>query len=250
MIIYLAGSIVVKNVDEFDYDCSVLETFYDYHKKYTEYQPTLKKYNKLILDSGAFTFFNPDRKTNWEDYIEKYCYFINLHDIDLFFEFDIDIMVGLKQVEKYRAKIEQLTNKKPIPVWRPSRGIEYWKYMVANYPYVAISASGKYDSAWTRAKGSDNVLRQMVMYAHKRGVKVHGLGYTSIPKLKYIGWDSVDSTAWIMVTKFGSGIYQYEHGGLKKINKPKGNRLVDSTSQLIYNFKEWAKFQRYAEQNL
>ena len=254
MIIYLAGiqphaKVIGERYPNFR-NVSSLETFIDYYKKDTQdEQRHLKEYRNLILDSGAFSFFNPNKKTDWHDYIEKYCNFINKNGVDLFFEFDIDIIVGLKQVEKYRKKIEQLTNKQPIPVWRPSRSYKYWQKMIAEYPYIAISASGMYDSAWTRKSGAERVLKKMVLEAHKNNVKVHGLGYTSLTKLKYIGWDSVDSTAWLSGERFGAGLYKFENGSMIKLKKQKGARGKKKVVKLN-DFNEWSKFSRYAEKNL
>lgn len=248
MIIYLAGYKTYRNIAKKEFpNIAVLESFYDYQNISSINH---KIFSHFIFDSGAFAFFNPDKKTNWEEYIDKYCNFINVNNIDLFFEFDIDVIEGLPKVEKYRKKIEQLTNKQPIPVWRPSRGYKYWQKMIAEYPYIAISASGMYDSAWTRAKGSEKILRKMVREAHQGNTKVHGLGYTSITKLPYIGWDSVDSTAWLTGARYGSGIYQFIGNKLLKSKKPDNSRYIDYKPIQLKNFNEWVKYQRYAEKYL
>jgi hypothetical protein len=72
----------------------------------------------FMLDSGAFTCMNQGRirMENIDEYITRYANFINKNNIDLFFEFDIDSFVSLKEVERIRDKIEQATKKKTIPV--------------------------------------------------------------------------------------------------------------------------------------
>ena len=79
----------------------------------------------FLLDSGAFTFMNQkSKKINFEQYIEQYIEFINKYDIKYFFELDVDVIFGHEKVKEIRKYIEQKTNKKTIPVWHKSRGIE------------------------------------------------------------------------------------------------------------------------------
>lgn len=93
-----------------------------------------------MLDSGAFSYINSKNtnNVNWDEYIESYAEFINNHNIKLFMELDIDSVVGIKEVERLRNKLERLTNKQCIPVWHKSRGKDYWLKMIKEYDYVAI----------------------------------------------------------------------------------------------------------------
>lgn len=93
-----------------------------------------------MLDSGAFSYINGKNtnNVNWDEYIESYAEFINNHNIKLFMELDIDSVVGIKEVERLRNKLERLTNKQCIPVWHKSRGKDYWLKMIKEYDYVAI----------------------------------------------------------------------------------------------------------------
>ena len=111
---------------------------------------------------------------------------------ELFFEMDIDKVTSLSHAEALRKIIEAKTNKQPIPVWHPSRGINYWYSMVKEYPYVAIAASGAYESKWTRSKEALPVLAKMIKIAHSNNTKVHGLGYTNMKNLKVLKFDSID----------------------------------------------------------
>lgn len=250
MIIYLAGSCITQHLKgKQGLNYSRLLTFYDFRTEPTLVVPELHQYRNLIFDSGAFSFFNGQQNINWDAYIEAYCTFINTNNIDLFFEFDIDLLVGIKQVEKYRKKIERLTGKQPIPVWRPSRGYSYWTKMIEQYPYIAISASGMFDSAWCRETNAHKILKTMVRQAHTQKTKVHGLGYTKTKHLKYIGWDSVDSTAWLSNGRFGQGMYQFRDGDICKIAKPKNTR-VNYKTVVLHDLNEWNKYQDYAESNL
>lgn len=108
-------------------DLQILESFYYIKPWQLPFIPTFKSF---LLDSGAFTFMsNSDKTANWNEYVTRYAEFINQHKIDLFFELDIDSVVGLTEVERLRDKLETLTNKKCIPVWHKARGLDYWKKM-------------------------------------------------------------------------------------------------------------------------
>ena len=57
----------------------------------------------FMLDSGAFTFMTSSKKkVDFDEYLSKYIEFISKHDIKLFFELDIDSVVGYEQVSQYR----------------------------------------------------------------------------------------------------------------------------------------------------
>ena len=84
--------------------------------------------------------------------------------------------------------------------------------------------------------------------AQVKNVKVHGLGYTALKHLKYIGWDSVDSTAWIMGNRSGR-IYMFNGNTIINKGIPENTRLL-SRKTAVHNFNEWVKFQQYAKHNL
>jgi hypothetical protein len=52
---------------------------------------------------------------DWDDYVEDYGKFINKYDVKNFFELDIDTIVGLKEVERLRERLEKITMPNPIP---------------------------------------------------------------------------------------------------------------------------------------
>lgn len=220
----------------------VLESFY-YIKEWMF--PYIKNHWHFMLDSGAFTFMSDNKSghgVNWDEYTERYADLINKLNIDLFIELDIDSVVGIKEVERLRNKLEKLTNKRSIPVWHKSRGKDYWFKMCDEYDYVAIGASGSNDSKWTRKNPA--IFNYFVEYANKKNIKVHGLGFTSFDMMKKIKLYSVDSTAWIYGNR-GGFLYKFNGEDMLKIQAPKGKRLK-SRQVAIHNFKEWVKFQKYA----
>jgi len=181
---------------------------------------------------------------NWDKYIESYAKFINNHNVKLFMELDIDSVVGIKEVERLRNKLERLTNKQCIPVWHRSRGKEYWLRMIKEYDYVAIGGI-----VTKEIKSSEyKYFHWFIQQAHKNNCKVHGLGFTNLKGIKEYKFDSVDSTSWLSGNRFGA-IYKFNGKTMEKISKQPGQR-AKTTDAAMNNFKEWVKFTIYADKYL
>jgi len=210
--------------------------------------PYIQNHWNFLLDSGAFTFLNSKKqnKINWDEYVEKYAEFINKYDIKLFFELDIDYLIGLKEVERLREKLHKLTNKQSISVWHKSRGKDYYIRMVQEFDYVAIG--GLAIGGIHFQKQIEPVFPWFIKNAHKNNCKIHALGYTSVSGLYKYPFDSVDSTSWIYGNKLGL-IYRFDGYKMTIVKKPCGNRLIAKDARL-HNFFEWVKFQQYARVNL
>ena len=205
----------------------------------------LKIWDDFLLDSGAFTFMSQaDKKVDWDKYVEDYALFINKHNIKNFFELDIDCIVGIKEVERLRRKLENITKKKCIPVWHKSRGKDYWFQMCEEYPYVAIGGI-----VTKEIKLSEyHYLNWFIKEAHKRGAKVHGLGFTNMKFLKKMKFDSVDSTNWLSGSRFGQ-LHIFKNNIINQISF-KNKRGKDYKKMDVFIFSEWIKFQKYADKNL
>lgn len=220
----------------------VLESFF-YADEWTE--KLIPRLGSFMLDSGAFTFFSSNQDTNWDEYVERYCDFINRNHIDLFFELDIDKLIGYDKVKRLRTRIEQATGKQPIPVWHKSRGIDEFYRMCDEYPYVAIGGIVSREIKPKEYRAFPHMIRE----AHKRGAKIHGLGFTNLRGMEIYHFDSVDSTSWTTGNRFGS-IYRFDGRTMQKVDKAPGQRLKDSRKVALNNFSEWVKFQRYALNHL
>ena len=205
------------------------------------------KNHNFLLDSGAFTFMNKTKsRCDWDLYITNYGNFINKHNINLFFELDIDVVVGLKETERLRNKLETITKKQCIPVWHKSRGLAYWIKMCEDYSYVAIGGIVTKEIK----KSEYSFFSPLLKIARERNCKVHGLGYTNIKGLKKYPFYSVDSTSWISGQKF-LNMMQYVGNGNFKTHRPEPNQKgINPKKRLAYNFNEWVKFQQYAEEYL
>ena len=250
MEVYLAGNHSIKNgtLCKSWTGLNILETFY-YLRSNNQFPRLIKDMGNFLLDSGAFTFMsgNGEANADFDSYVEEYAAFINKWDIQNFFELDIDVLVGLQEVERLRYKLEKLTGKKPIPVWHKSRGKDYFVKMCENYPYVSI---GGIVTKEIPTKIYERLFPWFIKTAHLHKCKIHGLGYTNIKGLHKYHFDSVDSTAWVYGNISGT-VYKFNpHNGMIDTTKrPDGKRLV-SNAAAINNFNEWVKFMKYARINL
>ena len=221
----------------------ILESFY-YADADTE--RLMPYYGDFLLDSGAFTFMQGTGGVpNFDEYVERYADFINRNHVKKFFELDIDVVVGYNRVKKIRKRLENLTGQQSIPVWHLSRGLDEYKRMCDEYDYVAVGGivSGEID------KKKYGALPSLISEAHKRGAKIHGLGFTALDWLKICHFDSVDSTAWTTGNRFGF-CYYFDGRTMRKKDAPKGHRIGDSRAAALNNYTEWIKFQKYAERAL
>jgi hypothetical protein len=207
--------------------------------------PYIGKYWDFLLDSGAFTFMQKKKGgLDWDEYIARYAAFINQHSIEYFFELDIDNVVGIKEVERLRARLESLTGRQSIPVWHKSRGLDYWRGMCRDYSYISIGGI-----VAKEIKPADyKFFPALIDIAGENGAKVHGLGFTNLEGLTKYKFHSVDSTAWVY-GNMGAFLQKFNGKTLVKIKAPEGKRMR-ARETAIHNFNEWVKFQRYAEQYL
>lgn len=202
----------------------------------------IPKYKNFILDSGAFTYLNSSKgNVNWDEYIENYSRFINKYNVNKFIEMDIDPIVGIKEVERLRNKLEKLTGRQSLPVWHKSRGKDYWIKMCKEYDYIAIGGIVTKEIKSTEYK----YFHYLIKIAHENNCKVHGLGFTNMKGMKEYRFDSVDSTSWLSGTKFGH-VYKFNGETMLKFDKKIGQRV--KTNQTVENnFMEWVKFADYME---
>lgn len=247
MKIYLAACMGSTILSDNDFSTSpfCLQTFYDVNERSIN---RIQMTGDILIDSGAFSLRNKAKENDhiYEDYVERYAEFINKYQIDKFFELDIDNLVGYKKVKAYRKELERLTNRQPIVVWHPSRGMDEFVKHCEEYPYVAL---GGYVAASAKKKQQyKKTFPYFINIAHEHGCKIHGLGFTSLQKLPKYHFDSVDSTTWLNGGKYGI-VYKFNGETLVNVKTPTGKKTIGNTATRN-NFLEWVKFQKYAETHL
>ena len=241
MKVFLAGNgqYIEEWIQKVDYSFYRLESMVYISKTERE---IISRYKDFILDSGAFTYLNgASGNVDWEQYADNYANFIIKYKVKNFIELDIDPIVGIKEVERLRAKMEAKVGKQSIPVWHKSRGKQYWLDMVREYDYVAIGGIVTREIKPSEYK----FFHWLLAEAKKQNCKVHGLGFTNLKGLEEYDFYSVDSTSWQSGNRFGF-IYKFNGKTLLKFDKPEGMRV--KTKQTSWNnFYEWVKFCKYAE---
>jgi len=247
MRVYLAATKCVWNLPNFEEDWNqlyLLSTFFEFWKSKKLHPYVYSK--RHISDSGAFsTFTNPQlgKNINWDDYTKRYAAFVKENGNELYFELDIDGIVGLPKVEDYRKLLEDTTGRPPIPVWHVNRGWDYFEMMCENYPYVAIGTTIA-NKTGQGIRKNPMILKKFIDTAHKKGVKIHGLGFTDTKLLDKLHFDSVDSTSWT-IARFG-GICKFDGKYMTSVSKPDGMKMKYSTSYWHrHNILEWVKYQKY-----
>ena len=184
---------------------------------------------------------------DFDEYLTRYIKFINDHDIQYFFELDIDSVVGIEEVERLRKRLETETGKKCIPVFHKSRGKDYFIRMCQEYDYVAIGGIVTKEIMPSEYK----YFKWFIDTAHKYNCKIHGLGFTNLKGMYIYKFDSVDSTSWQSGSKFAS-LFHFNGRKLLVIDTT-GRRLrsdIPTNKINRHNYYEWVKFQRYADENL
>lgn len=225
-------------------DANILQSYY-YCNDFTK-QVIIPSCKQFMLDSGAFTFMQGKGGVkDWDAFLEGYADFIKENRVKLFFELDIDSIVGYDRVLELRRKLERAVDAPPIPVWHRSRGKEEFQKMCREYDYVAVGGIVSKEipsNQW-------GIFSWMIQEAHKHEALIHGLGFTAMESLHKYHFDSVDSTAWVSGNKFGH-VYEFKDGKMLKHEPPPGKRMGDTYRLALHNFNEWKKFSQWAEVNL
>ena len=199
----------------------------------------------FILDSGAYTFMQSSKGgssyQSFLDYTKRYAHFINKHDIKLFFEMDVDSIIGLDKVEDLRHILETETGKKPIPVWHMNRGKEYFIQSCKDYDYVALGGIAGGETSFQKLKA---VFPWFIQTAHQNKAKIHGLGCT-FSNIADFDFDSVDSSTWLSGGRFGQ-LHQF-NGSTIVPTTIDGKRAKDYKQIDRHNLTEWIKFQYYLD---
>lgn len=232
-------------MNEYQHCKYMLESFFSIPEWFI---PVIKQCEFFVLDSGAFTFMNGSKSdVDFDEYLTKYIEFINKHDIQYFFELDVDVIVGLEEVERLRKKLETETGKKCIPVWHRSRGKQKFIDMCQEYDYVAIGGLVTKEIEPHEHK----YLKWFIDTAHSHNCKIHGLGFTNMNGLYLYNFDSVDSTSWVNGGKFGS-LCHFTGKELKQVDTGNRKRRQDISRGTInrHNYYEWVKFQEFADKYL
>lgn len=188
----------------------VLVSYY-YVRDNPKIMKELEDFDYVILDSGAFTFYNKDANASlnerWQ-FVKDYVKFVNEYSqyFDVFVEFDFGSKDEVAEFRKYI--LENVSeSEKIMPVVHPHfGGYDYYLELAdQGFEYIAIPSAVKEGGAskkqFDRKKieGVAKYLYPFVTHAHKNGIKMHVLALTKFEVLRQIGRYvySVDSSSWL-----------------------------------------------------
>lgn len=158
-----------------------------------------KKAVKLFLDSGAFSSWSKGSEINIKDYIE----FIKEYEefLDVYAVLD---SIGDPEKTLKNQKVMEKAGLTPLPCFHYGEPEKYLIHYLENYDYIALGGMVPISTpnliGWL-----DRIFKDYL--CGKDGmpkVKVHGFGMTSIDLMFRYPWYSVDSTSWVMTSRFGS----------------------------------------------
>lgn len=152
----------------------------------------------IFLDSGAFSAWSKGVKIDIMDYIK----FIkeNKKYISVYSVLD---SIGDAKSTLRNQRIMERNGLKPLPCFHYGEDVSYLKMYLKKYNYISLGGmvpvSSKDLVVWLDRIFSKHICGPDGMPK----VKVHGFGMSSLRLMKRYPWYSVDSTSWVLASRFG-----------------------------------------------
>lgn len=204
-----------------------LESFF-YIRKISDaarYFRGLKK--SIFLDSGAFTMFTKGEKID----LASYAQYIkdNIDWVHVASNLDA-IGQGQEEITYSNQKGLEKLGVSICPVHH-ARDDDKWlkRYLADGYEYIFLGGMVPETSTYLRG-WLDHVWDKFL--TKKDGtarVKVHGFGMTTFDLMRRYPWHSVDSTGWVMLSRYGNIFVDLPTGRDVKIS-------ISSDSKAVYTF--------------
>ena len=206
---------------------------------------TLDIYGRpFFLDSGAFSAYSQGNPIEIEDYIN----FVKKYEsqLDVYANLDAIPKEMTREARKVAAA-ETLKNQtlmeeaglKPIPVFHMGEPWPYLKHYASSYDYMCIG--GLVDTG-----AVDEFLGEIwAEYLSKPDgtpkLKVHGFGMTSLKNLIAYPWYSVDSSTWLIHSKYGIVAFpdQNPDGSWNYRTRPTLVAITEDSSLKLENGKHY-----------
>jgi|TARA_Y100000310_G_scaffold325169_1_gene388240 hypothetical protein len=188
----------------------------------------------LFLDSGAYSAFTKDMVID----IDKYINFIKQNQEFITQYASLDVIGNAEKTLKNQQYMES-HGLNPIPCFHCREDYKYLEYYVDNYDYMALGGVAQLKGSKSQLKSwLDDVWgRYLINDDGTAKIKVHGFGITSLEIMKRYPWYSVDSTSWVLTSRFGSVFCNI--GDYNKITV--SNEGDTSKPGHYLRFKEWEK---------
>jgi hypothetical protein len=188
---------------------------YHYIRDMPKVMPYFRGMKKTIfLDSGAFSMFTQKIRVE----LSEYATYIKEHQDVIHVASNLDEIGRAKEEESYRnQKSLERMGVEVMPVHH-ARDDDKWlqKYLAEGYDYIFLGGMVAESRKWLLGWLDHVFARYLTKKDGTAKVKVHGFGLTTIDLMSRYPWYSVDSTAWVMASRFGL-IFVTVNGRDKKI---------------------------------
>ena len=168
----------------------------------------------VVIDSGAHSFFGQyevisaqnrkgptgGKKRDPHEYLAAYIKWVkaNLHRAHYFVELDIQEIVGIDTVDRWRQDyIDEGIADRIIPVWHRMETEQRWMDLIETWPSRYLGIEGK------RAGKRQLSYGRFIQPAYEAGVRVHGFALVDDVILKTYPFYSVDSSSWTQAIRWG-----------------------------------------------
>jgi len=160
----------------------------------------MKKKVSLFLDSGAFSAWSKNIEINLQDYID-YIKKVE-HIVEVYATLDV---IGNPE-KTYENQLEmERQGLNPIITLHKGEDMKWLKLYLDRYDYIALGGIAGGVTA-VDIETHLNKCWEIICDTpdRKPRCKVHGFGLTSLRLITRYPWYSVDSTSWVMTSRFGS----------------------------------------------
>jgi hypothetical protein len=151
----------------------------------------------LIVDSGAFSAWVHKESID----VRSYIYLIKRIQKKIVGYFNLDVIGDPEKTYANQLAMEA-EGLKPIPVYHAGSDITWLKKYADAHDYIAIGALAK-TSTEKRHRQLNRIFREISDEQGLPSVKLHGFAISSIATMIEYPWYSVDSTSWVMASRFG-----------------------------------------------
>jgi len=159
-----------------------------------------RKNPEIFMDSGAFSA----KTKRAEIDIDKYIKFIKDYRPYIDIYANLDVIGDAKATLENQKKMEA-AGLSPIPCFHYGENWEWLEYYLDSYDYVAIGGVAMLRNKSVLTDWLDRCFKIICDTPNNYPrAKIHGFGVTSIGVMCRYPWYSLDSTSWVLMSRFGS----------------------------------------------
>lgn len=170
----------------------------------------------IFLDSGAFSMYTQGVEVNLKSYAE---YIEENKDI-IHIASNLDVIGRGNEEGSYKNQKELESYGVQICPVHHARDSDHWlqRYLDEGYEYIFLGGMVPETTQYLR-EWLDHVWGKFLTNPDGSAkVKVHGFGLTVLPLMLRYPWYSVDSTSWVMTSRYGAVYLDFEGGKRIKVD--------------------------------